>query len=404
MLEDKIRTYAVELKDYTRKVRTHLRENPELSGQEFKTAEYLKTEIKKSGFEIMEVEGTGFIAVLDTKKDGKTIGLRSDIDALPINESPNNLKGPKGCISKVKGKMHACGHDAHMAISLTSAKILKKLADEGEIGGRYLFLFEEGEEMGCGIHAMIDGLKQIDRIDAIYGNHIFSDVEQGKFGVEPGYRMAADRVIDFTVKGRGGHGSRPDMARNPLFAMVEILSSIATAWPNQLDVTKLATLGIAQVSCGTARNVFADTASCAGTVRFFEKEQGQRAIDLVKKVATHVGAAHDCTVEFSPSMDSNSHSVYNDPKLAEIAQKAVIKHFGKESLDDYVSLGSETFASYCQHYPCMFSFIGTKNEEKGMSADHHTEEFDYDVAVLTDAVILMLQFAIDFYKNNTDFE
>ncbi len=396
MLEEKIKLYSEEMRDYILENRTYLRENPELSGEEIETAKYLKSKVSELGLEIVEVEGTGFIAVLDTGRDGKTVALRTDIDALPINECPNNMKQAKQTISKIDGKMHACGHDGHMSISLASAKILKRLADEGEIGGRVLFIFEEGEELGCGINSMIEGLKKFDKIDAVYGNHIFSMMEQGKFGVEPGYRMAADRVIEFTVTGRGGHGSRPDLARNPLFAIVEILSSIATAWPNQLDVTKLATLGIAQVNCGTARNVFADTASCSGTVRYFEQEQGQRAIDLVKKVATHVGAAHDCTVEFSPAMDRLGYPVYNDPALAEIAKGVVVKHFGEESLDDELFLGSETFSAYALHYPSMFSFIGIKNEEKGMTADHHTEEFDYELEPLKDAVTIMVQFTVDF--------
>ncbi len=396
MLEQKIKTYATELADYTAKIRNHLRENPELSGEEIETSKFLKAEVEKLGFEIVEVEGTGFIGVFDTGREGKTIALRTDIDALPVNESKNNMKQAKLVTSNVEGKMHACGHDGHMSISLTAAKVIKKLADEGEINGRYLFIFEEGEEIGCGIRAMCDGLRKFDKIDAVYGNHIFSYIDQGKFGVEAGARMAADRIVDFTVIGRGGHGSRPDLARNPLFAAVEILSNIATAWPNQLDVDKIATLGIAQLNCGRANNVFADTAHCAGTIRYFDHEQGKKATALVKKVATHVAAAHDCTVDFHPKMDSDGHVVYNDPKLAEIAKNAVIKHFGEDTLDDYLPFGSETFSLYSEEYPSMFSFIGIKNEEKGMTADHHTEEFDYELKPLTDAVVLMVQFAVDF--------
>ncbi len=396
MIEEKIKTYSDEVKDFILENRTYLRENPELSGEEFGTAKYLKEKVSELGLEIVEVEGTGFIAVLDTGRAGKTVALRTDIDALPINECTNNMKQAKRTISKVDGKMHACGHDGHMAISLASAKILKWLVDEGELRGRVLFIFEEGEETGCGIASMIEGLKQFGKIDAVYGNHVFTRIPQGKFGVEEGYRMSASRTIEFTVKGRGGHGSRPDLARNPLFAIVEILSSIATAWPNQLDVTKLATLGIAQVNCGTASNVFADTATCSGTVRYFEQEQGQRAIDLVKKVATHVGAAHDCTVEFSSSMDYIGYPVYNDPKLAEIAREVVVKHFGEECLDAEPFLASETFSEYGRYYPSMFSFIGIKNEKKGMTADHHTEEFDYELEPLRDAVAIMVQFTVDF--------
>ncbi len=398
MLENKIKDYAYQLKNYTATCRNHLRENPELSGEEIETAKFLKAEIEKLDFKIIDVKGTGFIAVFDTGKAGKTIGLRTDIDALPVNESQNNMKQPKKVISKVAGKMHACGHDGHMATLLTAAKIIKRLSDEDEIKGKYLFIFEEGEEIGCGIRAMCAGLKEYGKIDAIYGNHIFSYLEQGTFGVEAGYRMAADRIVDFTVIGRGGHGSRPDLASNPLFATVEILSNIATAWPNQLDIDKVATLGIAQVNCGTANNVFADKATCSGTIRYFEEEQGEKATALVKKVATHVAAAHDCTVEFSPKMDSAGPAVYNDPALAEIAKNAVIKHFGEDKLDDYLTYGSETFAHYSKICPSMFSFIGIKNEKLGMTADHHTEEFDYELEPLTDAVILMLQFATDFME------
>jgi len=218
-----------------RKLRQYLHEHPEISAHEKSTSKFLKEIVRELGLEIEEVPkagtsaGYGFIATLDTGRPGKTLALRTDIDALPIKENPNNLAGPRDVISKNDGVMHACGHDGHMTTLLYTMKLLNELKEQ--LTGKVIFIFEEGEEIGSGINETIKLLKN-KNIDAIYGNHLASFLDTGKISADIGPVMAAITTVDFKVIGRGGHGSRPDLSINPLYVGVDILNSLSIAWNN----------------------------------------------------------------------------------------------------------------------------------------------------------------------------
>ncbi|MDR1675153.1 MAG: M20/M25/M40 family metallo-hydrolase, partial [Tannerella sp.] len=168
---------------YLRKTRGYLHEHPELSGEEFETARFIQSEIAGLGLAVTPVPGTGFYAVLDTHRPGKTIGLRADMDALPIAENLQNLKQAKQWISKNEGVSHTCGHDGHIAILLGAVKILTEL--QAHLNGKIVFIFEEGEETNCGINAMIEALRSL-KIDAIYGNHLKSSLHTGEIYIQEG--------------------------------------------------------------------------------------------------------------------------------------------------------------------------------------------------------------------------
>ena len=203
---------------YTRDVRRHLHQYPEVGGKEVETVKYLKSELNKIGdFEIHDVAGsTGFYAILDTQRAGKTIGLRTDIDALPIKENTINGGGkPKPILSKNVGVSHSCGHDGHMATLLTSIRIIYDLRKR--LTGKYVFIFEEGEETNTGIRPMIAALKGI-HFDVIYGSHLLSLLPSGKIYIKEGPITTGMAMLSFHVFGKSGHASRPDLAVNPIFA------------------------------------------------------------------------------------------------------------------------------------------------------------------------------------------
>lgn len=383
-MKNKIVELAKKYEEYTKSTRGYLHEYPENSGVEFETSKYLKNEAKNLGLEVVEAEGTGFIAILDTGKPGKTIGIRADIDALPMDEAEENLVGKKKYVSKNLGSCHACGHDAHMAVGLTVAKIFTDIKDE--LTGRIIFIFEEDEETNYGIPKMLKLLRNY-KFDAIYGNHSASFVESGKFALEAGPRMAGTAVIDMYVKGRGGHGSRPDLSINPIFGAAQILSGLGTAWANQIDVTKTVTLGIAQVIGGRQFNIFPDDVYIAGTLRFFDMEEGVKALEIVKNVSENIAKANLCTVEFTEKMRISLNPVTNDDKLAGIAMNAVREQFGEEALiKDVKWFASETFSKYSELCPTVLNFFGIKNDEFGSGAEHHNVRFDIDEAALLPAV------------------
>ena len=382
-----------------RRVRHYLHENPEVATEEVETSRFLKERVGNLGLTIEEVPkrgrsaGHGFIATLDTGRPGKTIALRTDIDALPVKESLYNLAQPRKVMSQNDGVMHACGHDGHMAILLASMKILSDLRNE--LSGKIIFVFEEGEEISAGICEMVNLLKSKE-IDAFYGNHLASFLNTGQIAIDPGPIMAAISRIDFKVIGRGGHGSRPDLSINPLYAGVDILNSISVAWNNQINVEKTVTLGLTEFHVGEAYNVFADEARIGGSLRYFDVTEGQRATNLFYKIAENVAKAHNCHIKITEDAGELSIPVENDETLAEIARASAQSLFPHALVDDITWFASESFSRYGEIAPYVFSFIGTRNTELGSGAEHHNEFFDMDDESLKYGIGTMVKFTVDF--------
>lgn len=404
-MNDKILNLIKGYEAEARKVRHYLHQHPEVSMQEVETSKYLKEKARSLGLEIEEVPkrgmsaGNGFIATLDTGKLGKTVGLRTDIDALPVKENLFNLFQQRKVISQNEGVMHACGHDGHMTILLYAMQILSDL--KNELTGKIIFIFEEGEEISAGIREMVNLLKSKE-MDAIYGNHLVSFLDTGQIAVDPGPIMAAISRIDFKVIGRGGHGSRPDLSVNPLYAGVDILNSISVAWNNQINVEKTVTLGLTEFHVGTAYNVFADEARIGGSLRYFDEAEGQRATKLLYKVAENVAEAHNCHIEITDNAGELSIPVVNDEKLTKIAQTGVDELFPDSRVEDINWYASESFSRYGEVAPYVFAFIGMKNTELGSGAEHHSELFDLDDDSLKYGIGAMVKFTIDFLMKDTD--
>ncbi|MDR2118571.1 MAG: amidohydrolase [Tannerellaceae bacterium] len=379
---------------YIRQVRGYLHEHPELSSKEFETTRFLQEEVSKMGLPVVKVPGTGFYAILDTRKPGKTIGLRTDIDALPILESPTNLKQPKTRISQVEGVSHACGHDGHMAVLLGAVRVLTELKDQ--LRGRIVFIFEEGEETSAGIAAMVEALRPL-QIDAFYGNHLASAFDTGVFAIQGGPLMAGAATVAFDVIGRGGHASRPDLSINPIFAVANILTGISIAWNNQRNITETLTLGISQIHGGEADNVIPNSVYVGGTVRFFNRAEAEKAFVLFRKVAEDIARAHNCTVRFHDDMGVILDPVINDKALAEFTLRAV-----KELYPDRIFEGdgkwyaAESFSQYSTLAPSIFLFVGIRNESLGSGAEHHNDRFDLDEDALRYALGGMVQFAVRY--------
>lgn len=393
-LNEFIKTKAKELESETIDIRAYLHKYPEISTQEFETSKYLKGKVEEDGLIVENIPGsTGFTALWDTGISGKTLGIRTDIDALPIEESLNNLAGQRKYISKNPGAMHACGHDGHMAIVLTVIKMIKEM--KNELAGKIYFIFEEAEETGEGIQSMIKHLESKE-IDAIYGNHLAAFLDSGKICVDEGPRMAGAILVDFTVHGKGGHGSRPDLSINPLFASAQILSALTNAWANRIDVTKTVTLGLTQIHGGTANNVIPDKVTIAGSLRFFDEEEGEKALLLAKKVIDITAQAHECTVEFDPLFDIAGKPVINDKKLSQQAQKGIKELLPNALVHDVTWFASESFNQYSKIAPTVFAFVGIKDEEYGSGAEHHNNKFDVDDKALINGVLATTKFAVDF--------
>lgn len=381
--------------------RKHFHLYPELGGKEYETAKYIKSEIRKIGrLDIHDVPGsTGFYAILETGRQGKTVGLRTDIDGLPIQETETNGGGKhKKYVSLNSGVTQGCGHDGHMAILLGAMKTIYELKDR--LSGRFVFIFEEGEETNTGIRPMTEALQSI-HFDAIYGNHVASNVPSGMLYIKEGPVMAGMATLSYDVIGRGGHASRPDLSVNPVFAAADILAAISMAWNNQRDITKLVTLGVTQLQGGKMYNIIPDSVYIGGTLRFFDSAAGRKALQLVKDVSQAVASAHGCHVAFRDNMRVDLPSVDNDTTLALKAKAAASEIFPGHVTDDprYSWYASETFSLYSRLAPSVLVLVGVNSDKTGSTAQHHTAQFDLDEDALNYGVGSMVQFALKITDN-----
>ena len=378
---------------YLIETRRYLHENPELSGQEVNTSAFLKEEVVKLGLTVQPVTDYGFIAILDTGRPGKTLGLRTDIDALPINEPMDNLVRKRVTHSKQPGVMHACGHDGHMSILLTTMKILKDSQDQ--FNGKVIFIFEEAEELALTAHIMAEYLEPMN-LEAIYGLHLASFIESGKVAIHAGPVMAGSITLDLTVHGKSGHSSRPDLAINPIFTGSQILSNWSTAWANGLDPSKTITLGISQFHAGQINNQIPDIARIGGTIRFFDEEQAISVLETINQIATSTAQMHQCTVTFDSTHKISVLPVVNNNDLAQMVKQAALKHDTIELEPEVKWFASESFSKYSVAAPIVFAFIGIKNDDFGSGAEHHNNYFDIDEDGLDAGVLTTSQFALDF--------
>lgn len=374
--------------------RRHLHTIAELSSKEFKTSAYLKNEVKKLGLEIFEVEGTGFYAILDTHRPGKTIGLRTDIDALPVKEAKKNLSCVREILSEDGEVFHACGHDGHMAIILSTMRILVKNKDK--LNGKLVFIFEEAEETGASIGRMIESLKK-ENIDYFYGNHLTSFLNTGEIALDAGPVMAGFAMVDFTIRGVGGHSSRPDKAISPIFCQAAVIQSLASAFVNRLDPDKSVTLGLSTIHGGKARNVIADEVGITGTLRFFDIQEVDKAIDVIKLVGTNVAKAHGCEFIVNKLAVENN-PVINDARLSAIMTEELENNFATNIKKGITWYASESFEAYGKLGPSLFAFVGIKNDKKGTGAEHHTPYFDIDEDSLAYGIFAMVKFVNAIYN------
>ncbi|NCB32676.1 MAG: amidohydrolase [Erysipelotrichia bacterium] len=385
-----IQRVANEENDYVIDCRRAIHKMAEISGTEEKTSAFIIEEIKKAGLPFEMVSKTGLIATLDTGKAGPGIALRADIDALPLHEEDNNQKGPRTCVSDNPGTCHACGHDAHAAMLLGAIKALT--ANKDKLSGTIYFCFEEGEENGGGAVQMLEAMGRR-HIDTCWAIHVYAGLDSGRICVDPGPRMAGAAGAAVTVIGKGGHGSRPDMTSNPVFCAAAILTNLSTAFVNQITAGQTVTCGMASIQGGTTGNIIPDKAEINGSFRFFDVEQGAKAVEILKSVATHTAAMNKCTVEFDPRTRVLVTPVINDTYYGELARKALTEVLPKGAVVSCEPwYASESFSRVTAKYRAVFAHLGINNAEYGSGAPHHNGFFDVDENVLKLGVMSTLKY------------
>ncbi len=381
-------------KTYVQEWRRYFHRHPELSNEEFETTKTLAKELESMGVEVHvdDVRKTGLIGIIRGAKPGKAIGLRADIDALPVQE--HNTCEYK---SEVDGKMHACGHDGHMAILLGAAKMLMQMKDRLE-GDVYL-VFQPAEETGGGAPEFIKFGDWFEKIDAIFGGHVWIDLPAGLVSVEAGERMAASSLFSINVKGKQGHGAQPHQAVDAVVVASAIVLNLQTVVSRNVSALDSVVVTIGNIHSGSEWNVIPGEATMGGTVRFFDPHQEDHIVDRMRQIVEHTALAYGA--EATLTYEKRVPPTINDESCSALAEQVVIDTLGADKLSKMRKvMPGEDFAWYLQKKPGCFAFIGIQNPDVDAVYDHHNNRFNMDDSVLSAASAVYAEYAIAWLQRN----
>lgn len=396
---------ASELSDYTIGIRRAIHENPELSGEEEETVALVCDELEKSGIDYVNVNKggvLGFIKGNKNVKNPKTILLRADLDALPVEEASENLAKAREVKSQNEGAMHACGHDGHTAMLLTVGKILAESRDD--FGGEVILCFERGEEVGMNYRYIMAYIDEHDiAIDASYAIHVDPHYESGVMAIKAGNVNAGGVIFDVTIKGEGGHGARPYLATNPLDCFVDIYSSLQAMRMLEFSPFEPITYSIGAVEMGSQYNQIPDKLRFKGSMRFFDRVNvGYKFHRDFKNLMIAKARDHGCRLVFN-TYTKPHFPIINDKVQADLAMKVMADEIGSDHIiEAEASMGSDSFSIYTAQWPGLYLMLGIANKEKGSGAALHSSKFDLDEDALKYGVAATCRYAVEFL--NSDLE
>ena len=398
--------------------RRNLHQIPELGHKEFKTTEFISKKLNEYGVDHEKGIGnekiikeemnrinepydeeygpTGVIGTIKGKNNSQTVALRADIDALPIQETDNSEHQPnkENFRSKKDGLMHACGHDAHVAMLLGAAKILSQ--NKNKINGEVKLIFQPAEELGTGAKQVIKS-GALKNANAIFGTHIWSPFKPNKVVVREGPLMASADVLKMKVEGGGGHGSSPWKTTDPLSVSTDIVNQIYKMMNRETDAREPSVVSICQINSGTAFNVIPDSAKMRGTIRTFDPEVREKIINRMREIGETLADMHDLdfSLKAEPSIKLPVINTKQESNLVKKNAESIISD-NKVSEGEPV-MGAEDFAYYQEKLPGAFLFLGASKGET--EKPHHKPNFDINESVLHKGTALHVLNALNYLKN-----
>ena len=387
-LSTKVSAIYEKIKGY----REHLHQNPELSYKEFNTMEYVAAKLKEIGIPYEKgVAGTGIIGIIRSSKHSENqacIGLRSDLDALPIQEQ--NTASYK---SKVDGVMHACGHDVHTSILLGAAEILFELREDLEHPVK--LIFQPGEEKNPGGASLLieAGVLENPKVKELYALHVFPEIEVGKLGMRSGLYMASSDELHLEIIGVGGHGAMPEKCINPILIgsefIIEAQNIIHKSCPKEVPCV----ISFGHFDALGATNVIPERAEIKGTFRTMNEEWRGKAAILLMDLANNLENKYKGNVNLIIS--KGYPFLKNNEDLTEKLKTKFESFFGPEKIEGLaLRMTSGDFSFYSQTIPVCFFRLGVGNKEKGIIYSVHHPKFDVDSACLKTGMLAMIQAAL----------
>ncbi|MBI2872063.1 MAG: amidohydrolase [Chloroflexi bacterium] len=385
-----VATAVAELKEDLWGVRRDLHRHPELAFQEERTARLVAERLRSLGLRVQTgVAQTGVVGLLEGSQPGKTLMLRADIDALPIQEVAGRPHG-----STIPGKMHACGHDGHTAVALAVASILAQNRDR--LRGRVKFVFQPAEETMAGARRMIDeGVLRDPRPDRVLGFHFWAELPAGTVGTLPGAFWASADDIKLVIQGKSGHGATPHLAVDAIAASAQVVSALQTIVSREVGPFQPAVLTVGTIHGGQAFNIVADRVEMTGTVRAFDEQVRTYILERVREVTATVAAAMRCQGEF---VHRNGCPVLkNDPDATRFLLDVATRVVGKSRVvEPERTMVADDVARFLQETPGCYFVVGSANPAKGIGGPHHSPSFDLDEEALPVAAQVLATAALEY--------
>ena len=368
--------------------RRYLHQHPELSNREVNTSKMVAGELRKLGIEVRTgIAKMGVVGILKGGLPGPTIGLRADMDALPVTER-TNVPFRSTVTSEYNGQqvgvMHACGHDSHVAMLLGTATVLSGMKDK--IKGTVVFIFQPaeegppaGEEGGAPLMVK-EGVMDNPKIDAVFGIHINAQTEIGKIVYKPGSFMASSDWFSIKVKGKQSHGSQPWLGIDPIAAATQIYTGLQMIVARESELTKApVVITIGKINAGVRENIIPEELTMAGTIRTLDSAMQKDVHEKIRLTATKIAESMGATAEVT--IETKTLVTYNDPNLVNKMLPSLQKAAGPENVNETVwTTGAEDFSFFGTKAPAFFFFVGgmPKGMDPKKTAAHHTPDFYID--------------------------
>ncbi len=374
--------------EYQVTMRRYFHENPEISTKEYNTSKVVKDELTKMGVEWVPCGlETGVLATIKGAKPGKTILLRGDMDALSVTEESGVEYE-----SRNKGVMHACGHDCHISMMLTAAKILNDHKDE--LCGTVKLAFQPAEEVALGAKSMVEN-GAMDGVDGCFAIHVWSDVESGHISCDAGPRMAAAYQYAININGKGGHGAAPHQCVDAAVVASAIVSDLQTIVSREIDPMDPAVVTVGVINVGERWNVVPEKGRIEGTMRCFSDYLWENLPKMVDRIAENAAKAFraEVTTEYVRLVPPTN----NNPVMADVAKNAAKKIMGEDApVALPATMGGEDFAFFMEKAPGAVALLGVRNEECGAIWPQHSSHYRVDENALVKGAMLYVQTAMDF--------
>ncbi|MEW6684825.1 MAG: amidohydrolase [Candidatus Edwardsbacteria bacterium] len=398
---------AEKLKKFLIFIRRRIHKNPELSFREKETAKIIAKQLQCLGLKVKEkVAETGLVGILkgtnkserlnedkSLSKRGKCLLLRADMDALPIEE-----KTGFSYKSKISGRMHACGHDAHCAILLGTAYLLSEIKDLWS--GTVKFVFQPGEETPPGgAQLMIkEGILERPKIDAAFALHLDPEIPLGKIGLKPHTLMGAADNIKIIIIGKGGHAAQPHKSVDTVVIAAQVIQALQTIVSRKVNPLSPVVITIGTIQGGYRSNIIADKVEMEGTVRTIEPAVREKMPQMIEKIIAGITRASDAKYELQYLWGYPP--LFNDLKMIDLARQSAISLFGKKAILEivYPLMGAEDFTYFLQKVPGALLRLGTRNKAKGVIYPWHHPKFNIDEDVLPIGAALLAKIALDYLK------